>query len=331
MEVLVQEVLKKKKVQEGSSGKDPRISFRCSSEGIFRRVPESSLDKRFPKYQDKFYKAAGKQFSNETHLLLRNEGQTGENPRDLLKAKAKAAYKRAALLAVDTFARPPITMKFLVLLALIAAAAGEHSHGGHGHFPHGGHTHFLPVRHGFRHTTSTFPHRPRPFRPAAPPVAPVHPVVPQPPASGVAVDDRLDDSEYHFSWRHDGSKTYTWDGANQYCRSLGSGWQGISIETREEDSLVSKAISGDLLPWIWTSGHIIHGLDWAWASGAQFVGLNWSHTGGNGQAQPDNRERGGEKCLGVLNNFYNDGVKWHDIACHHDKAIICERKARVHG
>jgi hypothetical protein len=58
------------------------------------------------------------------------------------------------------------------------------------------------------------------------------------------VDDRLDDSEYHFSWRHDGSKTYTWDGANQYCRSLGSGWQGISIETREEDSLVSKAISG---------------------------------------------------------------------------------------
>jgi hypothetical protein len=54
-------------------------------------------------------------------------------------------------------------------------------------------------------------------------------------------------------------------------------------------------------------------------------------TARNGQAQPDNRERGGEKCLGVLNNFYNDGVKWHDIACHHDKAIICERKARVHG
>nr|XP_027213187.1 uncharacterized protein LOC113806270 [Penaeus vannamei] len=82
-------------------------------EGIFRRVPESSIEKRFPKYQDKFYKAAGKQFSNETHLLLRNEGQTGENPRDLLKAKAKAAYKRAALLAVDTFARPPITSDVL--------------------------------------------------------------------------------------------------------------------------------------------------------------------------------------------------------------------------
>jgi len=57
------------------------------------------------------------------------------------------------------------------------------------------------------------------------------------------VDQRLGDSEYHFSWRHDGSKTYTWDGANQYCGNLGSGWQGISIETRQEDSLVREAIT----------------------------------------------------------------------------------------
>jgi len=57
------------------------------------------------------------------------------------------------------------------------------------------------------------------------------------------VDQRLGDSEYHFSWRHDGSKTYTWDGANQYCGNLGSGWQGISIETHQEDSLVRDAIT----------------------------------------------------------------------------------------
>ena len=48
-----------------------------------------------------------------------------------------------------------------------------------------------------------------------------------------------------------------------------------------------------------------------------------------GQRQPDNREKihqGGEDeaCLAVLNNFYGDGIKWHDVACHHEKPIICE-------
>jgi hypothetical protein len=42
-----------------------------------------------------------------------------------------------------------------------------------------------------------------------------------------------------------------------------------------------------------------------------------------GRAQPDNRE-GNERCLGVLNNFYQDGVKFHDISCHHRKPVICE-------
>ena len=39
--------------------------------------------------------------------------------------------------------------------------------------------------------------------------------------------------------------------------------------------------------------------------------------------QPDNRE-GNESCLAVLNNFYNDGVRFHDVLCHHRKPIICE-------
>jgi len=45
--------------------------------------------------------------------------------------------------------------------------------------------------------------------------------------------------------------------------------------------------------------------------------------------QPDNREfvqQNGapEHCLAVLNNFYNDGVHWHDVACHHRKPFVCE-------
>merc|ERR1712142_909876 len=43
--------------------------------------------------------------------------------------------------------------------------------------------------------------------------------------------------------------------------------------------------------------------------------------------QPGNRakdEGHPETCLGVLNNFYADGIKWHDVACHHKKPTVCE-------
>ena len=61
----------------------------------------------------------------------------------------------------------------------------------------------------------------------------------------------------------------------------------------------------------------------SWPSGRGYSSVAWSHTGGEGRAQPDNRE-GDEVCLAVLNNFYNDGVKFHDVSCHHRKPIICE-------
>ncbi|XP_017764165.1 PREDICTED: uncharacterized protein LOC108553676 isoform X1 [Eufriesea mexicana] len=86
---------------------------------------------------------------------------------------------------------------------------------------------------------------------------------------------------------------------------------------------------------------------------------DWSNTGGYGQPQPDNREAAqviysllflyiffhsfllimafdnflmyafmlqgnDESCLSILNNFYNDGIKWHDVACHHRKPFVCE-------
>ena len=45
-------------------------------------------------------------------------------------------------------------------------------------------------------------------------------------------------------------------------------------------------------------------------------------------SQPDNAEfdiNGSvEACMGVLNDIYNDGIKWHDIACYHTKPFICE-------
>ena len=56
----------------------------------------------------------------------------------------------------------------------------------------------------------------------------------------------------------------------------------------------------------------------------------WSDTGHKTQfnngvkvAQPDNAEfeiNGSvEACMGILNDIYQDGVKWHDIACYHTK------------
>merc|ERR1719266_3298365 len=28
--------------------------------------------------------------------------------------------------------------------------------------------------------------------------------------------------------------------------------------------------------------------------------------------------------LSGLENVYGDGIKWHDVACHHEKPIVCE-------
>lgn len=73
---------------------------------------------------------------------------------------------------------------------------------------------------------------------------------------------------------------------------------------------------------------------WFWSGSGSKIGPtsqrntgDWSHTGGYGQAQPDNREAAqgnDESCLSILNNFYNDGLKWHDVACHHLKPFVCE-------
>ena len=89
--------------------------------------------------------------------------------------------------------------------------------------------------------------------------------------------------------------------------------------------------------YIWTSGRVcdFQGCDradlqptsingWFWTAELQKLAPttdrrqnDWSENGGIGQPQPDNRElqQGGapENCLAILNNFYNDGVHWHDV------------------
>ena len=66
----------------------------------------------------------------------------------------------------------------------------------------------------------------------------------------------------------------------------------------------------------------------------------WSQTGYIGQflgshqparPQPDNAEYllhrsppTQEACLSVNNNWFEDGISWHDTACYHKKPFICE-------
>nr|XP_045618753.1 macrophage mannose receptor 1-like isoform X1 [Procambarus clarkii] len=147
---------------------------------------------------------------------------------------------------------------------------------------------------------------------------------PAPQPSNVPVDETSGRSQYYFSWRHDNGRKYTGDQAHSVCTSLGGGWQPIGISSREEIQLVIRAIGRDNVEYIWTGG-VRSGRGFVWVNGEPFTVDDWSHTGGLGRPQPDNRENGNENCLSVLNNIYGDGIKWHDVACHHPKAVICEK------
>ncbi|XP_071535742.1 snaclec salmorin subunit A-like [Panulirus ornatus] len=133
-------------------------------------------------------------------------------------------------------------------------------------------------------------------------------------------------NNYHFSWCNDGGQKYTWSQAINYCQQLGQGWHAVSIESREENSAITKIIARHELPYIWTSGTRQYSKEWQWsATNAPLYYTNWARTGGLGVPQPDNNENNNEQCLGILNHFYpGDTITWHDIGCHHLKPVICE-------
>ena len=145
------------------------------------------------------------------------------------------------------------------------------------------------------------------------------------------------------------------DGRNicrEYCMDL------VSLETPTENEMIEDFLTDNDLPYIWSSGRLCNfkGCDredlqpptvngWFWSgSGVKMAPTNstppgwtyqpWSYTGHKTQfearniSQPDNAEfdiNGSvEACMGLLNDIYSDGVKWHDIACYHTKPFICE-------
>lgn len=102
--------------------------------------------------------------------------------------------------------------------------------------------------------------------------------------------------------------------------------RAVSLDTRSKANHFMNLVSSEREKYFWTGGRVNHNdRSISWANGGRTNAFgNWSPTGGARRRQPDNRE-GNEFCLGVLNNFYGDGVKYHDIACHHRKPVICEQ------
>merc|ERR1712029_243940 len=148
---------------------------------------------------------------------------------------------------------------------------------------------------------------------------------------------------YWVSWQSNDHrlKTANWDwfNARNYCRKRCMDL--VSIETQREYDFIKGLMHPDT-KYFWTSGRMCNfeGCDredflpkningWFWSAnqarmnptnGTRFH--DWSQTGGSRppKPQPDNREKVGnpsgddEACMAVLNNFYGDGVKWHDVA-----------------
>jgi len=116
------------------------------------------------------------------------------------------------------------------------------------------------------------------------------------------------------------------------------GMSPVSLDSPAKQDEFNRLIAQDTQRYFWTGGIVDHSqrtVFWANPSGTPVPfdqSRHWSHTGGAGLPQPDNRAAGEvppheETCLGVLNNFYADGIKWHDVACHHKKPTVCEPRS----
>lgn len=138
-------------------------------------------------------------------------------------------------------------------------------------------------------------------------------------------------NQYIITWIVDDNRCSNFTGheAEDYCKLQGG--HAVSLDTTPKALHFIDVAIKHARRYFWTGGRIDHGAGVVtWPSGNREGYVRgqrfWSHTGGKKpepEPQPDNRD-GNEFCIGVLNNFYADGVKWHDVACHHRKPTICE-------
>jgi len=101
-------------------------------------------------------------------------------------------------------------------------------------------------------------------------------------------------------------------------------WRQVSLDSPAKEREFLRLVGRDKQRYFWTGGKVdLRTGNISWPSRKRYNNVAWSNTGGAKRPQPDNRE-GDERCLAVLNNFYNDGIRFHDVSCHHRKPTICE-------
>merc|ERR1719410_2870581 len=126
---------------------------------------------------------------------------------------------------------------------------------------------------------------------------------------------------YLLTWRT-GRNNFAWNEGVSYCRS--QGMKLISLDSKEKADHFLSLVGSDRAPYFWAGGEVSSdSRRLTWQNGQSEPVTRgqhpWSFTGRTGP-QPD----GGERCLAILNNVYRDGVKFHDVACHHRKPVVCE-------
>jgi hypothetical protein len=130
--------------------------------------------------------------------------------------------------------------------------------------------------------------------------------------------------DYLLSWR-EGRNSFSHSAARSYCAQRGM--RIVSLDSREKAEHFMRQVAADGSPYFWAGGRLSsdkRSLSWenGRSEGIRKGQHPWSFTGSRG-AQPDGG-RGSENCLAILNNFYNDGVKFHDVGCSHTKPTVCE-------
>lgn len=100
----------------------------------------------------------------------------------------------------------------------------------------------------------------------------------------------------------------------------------ISLDNPSVREHVLQLIDRENTPFIWAGARISGSKTSVFWENGRSEGIRrgqhpWSFAGLRGP-QPDGA--GSEDCLAILNDVYNDGVKFHDVGCHHRKPTICE-------
>jgi len=129
---------------------------------------------------------------------------------------------------------------------------------------------------------------------------------------------------YLLSWR-EGRNGFSHGAARSYCR--GRGMRIVSLDNLQKAQHFLDLVERNNVPYFWAGGQISSDKrTLTWENGRR-EGISrgrfpWSTQGSRGR-QPDGGF-GSENCLAILNNVYNDRVKFHDVGCEHTKPTVCE-------